>query len=76
MHLSHRGSIVAVASKAGGSVVVGLVFYVPPIVCGGSVLIFVWVCITSKFFNHLDEEERAVCFAFIVLWMFYYSKYL
>ena len=29
-----------------GSVVVGLLFYVPPIACGGSVLVFVLVCIT------------------------------
>ena len=29
----------------GGSVVVHLLFYVPPIVCGGSVLVFVLVCI-------------------------------
>ena len=28
------------------SVVVDLLFYVPPIVCGGSVLVFVLVCIT------------------------------
>ena len=41
-------------------------FYVPPIVCGGYVLDFVLVCITScpfKFFNHLDSEESWVlCF--------------
>ena len=29
-----------------GSVVVSLLFYVPPIACGGSVLVFVLVCIT------------------------------
>ena len=29
----------------GGSVVVRLLFYVPPIVCGGSVLVLVLVCI-------------------------------
>ena len=32
---------------------------------------FVLVCITScpfKFCNHLDKEERAGCFAFIVFW--------
>ena len=30
----------------GGSAVVDLLFYVHPIVCGGSVLVFVLVCIT------------------------------
>ena len=30
----------------GGSVVVDLLFYVLPIVCGGSVLVFVLLCIT------------------------------
>ena len=29
----------------GGSVVVELLFYVAPIVCGGSVLVFVFICI-------------------------------
>ena len=35
-------------------------------------LVFVLVCITLcpfKFCNHLDEEERAGCFASIVFWM-------
>ena len=32
----------AVRCNGGGSVVVDLLFYVPPIVCGGSVLVFVW----------------------------------
>ena len=38
----------------------------------GSVLAFVLVCITLwpfLFCNHLDEEESADCFAFIVFWM-------
>ena len=39
--------------------------------CGGegSVLVCVLVCVTLcsfKFCNHLDEEERAGCFDFIV----------
>ena len=37
-------------------------FYVPPIVCGDSVLVFVLVVITLC----LDEEERAGCFLFMV----------
>ena len=39
---------------------------------GDSVLVFVLVCITLcpfQYYNHLDEEERAGCFAFIVFWM-------
>ena len=32
-----------------GSIVVYLLFYAPPIVCGGSVLVFVLVCITLTF---------------------------
>ena len=46
--------------------------------CGGSVLVFVLVitllCVLSKFCNHLDEEERAGCFAFIVFQMSCYCK--
>ena len=34
-------------------------------------LVFVLVCITLC---HLDEAERAGCFAFIVFWMYYYCK--
>ena len=40
-------------------------------------LVFALVCITFfpfKFCNHLDEEERAGCFAFIVFWMSCYCK--
>ena len=42
------------------------------IVYGGSVLVFVLVCITLcpiEFCNHLDKEERAGCFALIVFLM-------
>ena len=61
----------------GGSVVVHLLFNVLPIVCGGgggggSAFVFVFVCITLcpfYFCNYLEEEERAGCFAFIVLRM-------
>ena len=35
-----------VMKKDGGSVVVDLLFCVSPIVCGGTVLVFVLVCIT------------------------------
>ena len=40
-------------------------------------LVFVWVCITLCpfwFCNHLDEEERAGCFAFIVFPISCYCK--
>ena len=40
-------------------------------------LVFVLVCITLcpfKFCNHIDEKERAGCFAFVVLWMSCYCK--
>ena len=40
---------------------------------------FVLLCITLcpfKFCNHLEEEEKAGCFAFIVLQMYCYYKYL
>ena len=51
-------------------VVVDLLFYVPHIVCGDYVLVFVLLCITTclfYFFNHLDEEESVRCFALFVL---------
>ena len=35
--------------------------------------VFVLLCITL-FCNHLEEEERAGCFAFIVLRMYFYCK--
>ena len=52
-------------------------FYVPFIVCGGTVLVFVFVFITLCPFwlsNHLAKEERADCFAFIVFQMSCYCK--
>ena len=38
--------------------------------------VFVLLCITlcPYFCNHLDEEEKAGCFAIIVLWMYCYYK--
>ena len=51
------------------SVVVDLLFNVLPIVCGRSVLVFVLLCFTLcalEFCNHLEEEEKAGCFAIIV----------
>ena len=44
---------------------------------GGSVFVFVLLCITLcpfYFCNHPEEEEGAGCFAFIVLWMSWYVK--
>ena len=42
-----------------------------PIVCGSSVFVFVLLCIYTLcpflFRNHLEEEEKAGCFAIIVL---------
>ena len=38
-------------------------------------LVFVLVCITLCFCNHLDKEERADCFAFIVLWISCYCNW-
>ena len=35
---------------------------------GVGVRLLIWFC------NHLDEEKRVVCFAFIVCWMYCYSK--
>ena len=49
-----------------------------PIVCRGSVVLFVLVCITLCpfwFCNHLDEEERAGCFASLVFRMSCYCTY-
>ena len=40
-------------------------------------LVFILVCINLcplKFCSHLNEEERAGCFAFIVFWMPCYCK--
>ena len=52
--------------------------YAHPIVCGGSVLIFVWYALLyvhSSFGNHLDEEERAGCVDVIVSQVYCYCKY-
>ena len=35
------------SNLSGGSVFVGLLFYVPPIVCGGSLLVFVWFALLN-----------------------------
>ena len=54
-------------------VVVDLLLNVLPIVCGRYVLVFVLLCITLCpfwFCNHLEEEEKAGCFAIIVLHMY------
>ena len=54
-----------------------LLFGVLLIGCGGSVFDFILLCITLCpfwFCNHLEEEERAGCFVFIVLWAYCYCK--
>ena len=59
-------------AKATVSVVVDLFFDVLSVVCGGSVFVFDLFCITLcpfLFCNNLEEEEKAGCFAFIVLQM-------
>ena len=38
-------------------------------------LVFILVSITLWFCNHLDEEDRAGCFAFIVIWISCYCKW-
>ena len=46
-----------------------------PVVCGSSVFVFVLLCITLRpfyFYIHLEEEEKAGCFAIIVLQMYSY----
>ena len=43
-----------------------------PLLVGGSVFVFVLVCIALcpfKFCNHLGEEERAGCFTFMFFWI-------
>ena len=48
-----------------------------PIGCVASVFVFVMLCITLCpfwFCNHLEEEERAGCFGFIVLQVSRYCK--
>ena len=54
-----------------------LLFNIPPIVCGSSVFVSVLLCVTLwpfQFCNHLKEEEKAGCFAIIVLEMYCYNK--
>ena len=50
---------------------VGSLFYVPHIVCWGSVLVFMLRLALCRFClcNHLVEEERAGCFVLIVILM-------
>ena len=63
--------------SADHSVVVDLLFNVLPIVYGSSVFVFVLLCITLcsfLFYNHLEEEEKAGCFAIIVLQMYCYYR--
>ena len=50
-------------------IVVDSLFNVPRNICGGSVLVFVLLCIylcSFYFCLHLDEEENDSCFALIV----------
>ena len=61
----------------GGSVVDEVMFNVLPIDCERSVFVFNLLCITVyqfQFRNHLKEEEKSGCFAFIVLQMSGYCK--
>ena len=70
MHLSPWWLRLLSVLKGGGSVVVDLLLNVLPIVCGGSVFVFVLLCIILcpfKFCNYLEEEEKADRFAIIVL---------
>ena len=63
--------------KLGGSVVVDSLFGMLPIGSGDSLFVFVLLGITLcpfQFCNHLEEKERAGCFAFIVLLMSCYCK--
>ena len=55
-------------------VVVDLLFNVFAVVCGSSVFVFVLFRITLcpfYFCKHLEEEEKAICFAIIVLHMYF-----
>ena len=59
------------------TVVVDLLFNVLSIICGSSVFVFVLLYITLcpvKFCNHLEKEEKAGCFAIIVLQIYFYYK--
>ena len=49
-------------------IVVDSLFNAPRNICGGSVLVFVLLCIYLCYFyfwSHLDEEENDTCFALI-----------
>ena len=53
-------------------IAVDSLFNVPRKICGGSVLVFVLLCISlSSFYfcEHIDEEENDSCFALIVFLM-------
>ena len=66
------------SSLSGGSVAVGLLFNVLPIVCGSTVFVFVLLCFTLcpfKFCIYLEEEKKAGCFAVTVLQVYCYYKY-
>ena len=56
-------------SQTESYIVVGSLFNVPLNIFGGSVLVFVLLCIYLCYFyfcQHLDEEENDSCFALIV----------
>ena len=60
MHLNPPGSLGYYTFYGGGSFVRDQLFYVLPIVCEGSVLVFVLVYVALcpfKFCNHLEERE-------------------
>ena len=59
--------------EGGGPVVIDLLFIVLLIVCVSSVYKLVLVCIALclfEFCNHFEEEEKAGCFASIVLQLY------
>ena len=39
-----------------------------------SLFCYALLCVHSSFFNHLEEEEKAGCFAIFVLLRYYYYK--
>ena len=74
MYLSPLVAKAAVCSKV---VILFLLFNVLPIVCGSSVFVFVLFYITLcpfLFCNHLEEDEKAGCFAIIVYQMYCYYE--
>ena len=68
----------AVHSKVVVLLLLILFFNVLPIVCGRTVFLFVLLvmhdCVSIIVCNHLEEEEKAGCFANIVLQMYCYYK--